>query len=169
MHGNTGKQNLWLSAEGQQHNKQACDQLQKRGRTSMDQLQASLQRNLDYIRTKLGNSSDIVIRELRVGGKGEQRIALVYTDGLADQAIITDFMMESLLNDSQILQGDNSTQQADSAASQGAMATNSRPDQLGGSGGSAWSVSAPSTASSNGDQLSSQFNLQQSSQQGPQQ
>ncbi|SDG34287.1 MULTISPECIES: spore germination protein, partial [unclassified Paenibacillus] len=134
----------------------------------MDQLQASLQRNLDYIRTKLGNSSDIVIRELRVGGKGEQRIALIYTDGLVDQAIIIDFMMESLLGDSQVLQGDNSTQQSDSAASQGSMGANGTPDWSGGSG-AAWSGYAPTFASTSGVQFSSQFSSQQGTQQGSQQ
>lgn len=98
----------------------------------MDQLQASLHNNLDYIRTKLGNSSDIVVRELRIGGDGEQRVALIYTDGMADQAIITDFIMESLLGDSQALQGNKSKTKA---ASSGTNKTKEEqePEQTGGS------------------------------------
>lgn len=111
----------------------------------MDQLQASLHNNLDYIRMKLGNSSDIVIRELRVGGDGEQRVAVIYTDGMADQATITDFIMESLLGDSQVLRGNKSKTKTDSSGADKTKEGQGDPDQM----DSSSTAAEGSTASSN--------------------
>ncbi|MCM3703608.1 spore germination protein [Paenibacillus macerans] len=58
-----------------------------------------LEANLQAIRDTLGNSTDIIIRNLPVGYEGNQSIAILYTDGLADQNIITDFIMKSVMLD----------------------------------------------------------------------
>ncbi|MGM1022625.1 MAG: spore germination protein [Bacillota bacterium] len=64
------------------------------------QLSASLGQNLQRIRQALGNSTDIIIREVRIGKDGEQNIAILYTDGLADTNVVSDFIMESMMLDS---------------------------------------------------------------------
>ncbi|MBE1555984.1 spore germination protein [Sporosarcina limicola] len=60
-------------------------------------LHTSLQDNIRDIKKTLGNSTDIVIREVRIGKSGDQLIGIVYTDGLADKSAITDFIMETLM------------------------------------------------------------------------
>ncbi|QNK89126.1 spore germination protein [Sporosarcina sp. resist] len=62
-------------------------------------LSTSLQKNIKQIKETLGNSTDIVIREVCIGRSGNLSIGLIYTDGLADQKAITDFIMESLMFD----------------------------------------------------------------------
>lgn len=55
-------------------------------------IEAKLQPNIDKIRKDLGNSDDIVIREITFG---VARAAIIYTDGLADKKMITDFILET--------------------------------------------------------------------------
>nr|WP_227793667.1 spore germination protein [Paenibacillus guangzhouensis] len=52
----------------------------------------------------LGNSTDVVIREIRIGKDGNQMAGLVYTDGLADTKLISDFIMESVMLDMKAIQ-----------------------------------------------------------------
>jgi spore germination protein KA len=47
----------------------------------------------------LGGSDDIIIREIRIGKEGNVQVGIIYTDGLADPKMITDFIMESLMLD----------------------------------------------------------------------
>ncbi|REK71797.1 spore germination protein [Paenibacillus paeoniae] len=58
-------------------------------------IMASLPDNLELIRQQLGNSSDIVIRQ--VGLPGEIAWAVVYTDGLADKQLVSEFILESAM------------------------------------------------------------------------
>ncbi|MFC7751216.1 spore germination protein [Paenibacillus thermoaerophilus] len=60
-------------------------------------LSASLSRNLRKIGQTLGNSADIVIREVRVGQTGDNRIA--YTDGLTDTKAVSEFILETVMLD----------------------------------------------------------------------
>lgn len=69
---------------------------------SEDQLNANIGLNLQRIRQTLGNSTDIIIREVRIGKDGDQIIAILYTDGLADKNIVSDFIMESMMLDSSL-------------------------------------------------------------------
>ncbi|WP_019421256.1 spore germination protein [Paenibacillus sp. OSY-SE] len=62
-------------------------------------LQTSLQANLQHIQETVGNSTDIIIREVPIGKTGEQKIAVIYTDGLADSKVVIDFIMETLMLD----------------------------------------------------------------------
>ncbi len=66
------------------------------------QLSPNIGSNLQRIRQALGNSTDIIIREVRIGKDGEQIIAILYTDGLADKNIVSDFIMESMMLDSSL-------------------------------------------------------------------
>ncbi|MGM0880391.1 MAG: spore germination protein [Bacillota bacterium] len=60
-------------------------------------LNESLDENIRKIKEDLGSSDDIIIREIRIGREGSVKIAVLYTDGLADKQVITEFFMESLM------------------------------------------------------------------------
>lgn len=60
-------------------------------------LYQSLQKNIDEIKTTMGNSSDLVVREISIGLKGEIKACLAYTDGLVDIKVIQESIMESFL------------------------------------------------------------------------
>ncbi|RCX13281.1 spore germination protein KA [Fontibacillus phaseoli] len=63
---------------------------------SSDVLSADLKSNLDYIRKTLGGSTDIMIREISLDEKDGLKVAVLYTDGLADQNTITESIMKTL-------------------------------------------------------------------------
>jgi spore germination protein KA len=52
--------------------------------------------NIDFIKSEMGNSKDLIIREFQVGGK--IHAAAICTDGLCDQKIIADFIINSLMH-----------------------------------------------------------------------
>ncbi len=60
-------------------------------------LKTNLQENIQHIKNSLGNSSDIVIREIQIGSERQIKAAIIYTDGLADSKSIQNFIMESLM------------------------------------------------------------------------
>lgn len=60
-------------------------------------LSSDLKKNLNFIKTSLGRSSDIVIREFRVGKDGKIKMALIYTDGLVDSNVIQNFILKILM------------------------------------------------------------------------
>nr|WP_245699650.1 spore germination protein [Paenibacillus glacialis] len=60
-------------------------------------LTINLQENLQHINNSLGNSSDIVIREIQIGSERQIKAAIIFTDGLADSKSIQNFIMESLM------------------------------------------------------------------------
>lgn len=62
-------------------------------------LKPSLKGNLQKVRQTIGNSSDIVIRELEAGANGQMQIGIIYTDGLVDKTFINEFIFEALLMD----------------------------------------------------------------------
>ncbi|SDN09424.1 spore germination protein KA [Psychrobacillus sp. OK028] len=62
-------------------------------------LKTSLQDNIKTVKDTLGASSDIVIREIRIGKGGVLKAALMYTDGLSDTVAIQNFILESLMLD----------------------------------------------------------------------
>ncbi|RJX37318.1 spore germination protein [Paenibacillus pinisoli] len=66
----------------------------------------SLQDNLELIRSQLGNSSDIVIRELSYPGGDGLALAVVYTDGLADKQSVSEFILESAMLRDQMTRGE---------------------------------------------------------------
>jgi spore germination protein KA len=61
-------------------------------------LSLNLNENLQQIRQNVGNSPDVVIREFEIGNSRVQ-IAAVYTSGLADNNMVSDFVMRSLMID----------------------------------------------------------------------
>ena len=60
-------------------------------------LKPSLHENVKMLRSRLGNSADLVVRELPLGGKEGVMCALLYLDGLADKDSLFR-LMESLLS-----------------------------------------------------------------------
>ncbi|WP_082087833.1 spore germination protein [Domibacillus indicus] len=68
-----------------------------------DALYTSLAANLDKIKRKTGNSPDVVIRPIKVGGaQAELETAVVYVKGLVDDQSIHDFLIESLMNNAEL-------------------------------------------------------------------
>ncbi|AVK86611.1 spore germination protein [Lysinibacillus sp. B2A1] len=65
-------------------------------------LSTSLLKNIKTIKSSLGNSNDIIIREFFIGKPIEVPIAIIYTDGLADNISITDFILESIISDFEV-------------------------------------------------------------------
>ncbi|MET3576145.1 spore germination protein [Bhargavaea ullalensis] len=63
-----------------------------------DRLQKSLQENLLLLKVTLGESSDIVCREVAIGREGIPA-GILYTDGLTDTASLQDFLLETLMID----------------------------------------------------------------------
>lgn len=59
-------------------------------------LSPELESNLNHIRRTLGNSTDIVIREIPLDEGEKHYMAVVYTDGLADQKIISESIMSAV-------------------------------------------------------------------------
>ncbi|TQR19005.1 spore germination protein [Psychrobacillus vulpis] len=59
-------------------------------------LHTELLENIKKIKEATGNSNDVVIREMQIGKSEKLLIAIIYTDGLADKTVITDFIMKSL-------------------------------------------------------------------------
>ncbi|MEC2078546.1 spore germination protein [Metabacillus fastidiosus] len=64
-----------------------------------DPLSLDLKENIQKVKQTLGNSDDIVIREIRIGKKKTIEAGIIYTDGLIDSASVQDFIMESLMLD----------------------------------------------------------------------
>ncbi|MDQ0215817.1 spore germination protein KA [Oikeobacillus pervagus] len=60
-------------------------------------LKASLEDNIQYIKQMLGNSSDMVIREIRIGDEGQFKAGIFYIDGLVDTQSVQNFILESLM------------------------------------------------------------------------
>ncbi|MGE1163742.1 spore germination protein [Peribacillus simplex] len=64
-----------------------------------DLLKTRLQENIQYVKQQLGNSADIVIREIQIGKGRIVKACIFYTDGLVDTNAIQNFIMESLMLD----------------------------------------------------------------------
>ncbi|WP_347548575.1 spore germination protein [Pseudalkalibacillus hwajinpoensis] len=60
-------------------------------------LMINLEENLEVIKKTLGESSDIVIRDVLAGTDGNIHLAVIYTEGLADKTFIQDFIIKPLM------------------------------------------------------------------------
>nr|WP_259391609.1 spore germination protein [Paenibacillus sp. 1011MAR3C5] len=81
---------------------------------------SGLQNNLALIRSELGNSTDIVIREVGVPGSGGLALAVIYADGLADKQSVSEFILESAMMRDRMKhgEGENSNQASPQALAQ---------------------------------------------------
>ncbi|MCT9852731.1 spore germination protein [Priestia megaterium] len=68
---------------------------------SAEHIQDSLSANLNIIKQKIGNSSDVVIRHLKMGSNSNIRVAIVYLEGIVDNQSIQEFLLESMMKDNE--------------------------------------------------------------------
>ena len=62
-------------------------------------LKQNLNENLQHIKEKLGDSTDIIIREINIGNEGKIKVGIAYTDGLSNLETLQNFIMETLMMD----------------------------------------------------------------------
>ncbi|MEK5070955.1 spore germination protein [Sporosarcina sp. FSL K6-1508] len=72
---------------------QAVDPNQK------DALKINLQENIQTLKGALGESADVVFREIQIGKEGIIKAGIIYTDGLTDTTALQDFILETLMLD----------------------------------------------------------------------
>ncbi|MFF2752776.1 spore germination protein [Psychrobacillus sp. NPDC058041] len=61
-------------------------------------IESSLSKNLEVIKQKTGNSSDIIIRPLKIGHNSNIKMAILYVKGLVDNQLVNDFVIDSIMN-----------------------------------------------------------------------
>lgn len=66
---------------------------------SGEHIQDSLSVNLDIIRQKTGNSSDLVVRHLKMGRDSDIKTAIVYIEGIVDNRTIQEFLLQTMMKD----------------------------------------------------------------------
>ncbi|MEY9977403.1 spore germination protein [Lysinibacillus sp. RC79] len=64
-----------------------------------DQLYSSLSQNLKIIKNTLGNSNDLILREITVGKAEKYAFAIIYVDGLTDKISISESVIDKLMLD----------------------------------------------------------------------
>ncbi|MEI4768163.1 spore germination protein [Psychrobacillus sp. FJAT-51614] len=75
----------------------STDQIQES--KDKNELATNLKENLKYIKDTLGESTDIIFRELKFGPGGAMSAGIIYTDGLSDTSSLQNFIMETLMLD----------------------------------------------------------------------
>lgn len=60
----------------------------------------SLSKNLEILKQRTGNSSDIIIRHLKLGHHSKRKIALVYIKGMIDNQSVNEFLIDAMINHS---------------------------------------------------------------------
>ncbi|MGM0922327.1 MAG: spore germination protein [Bacillota bacterium] len=77
----------------------------------------SLAENIATLNQKTGNSSDVIIRMLKINKYPEIRVAIVYIEGIVDNQSINDFIIESIMDDFDLIERtDNHEEILDSMA-----------------------------------------------------
>ncbi len=70
---------------------------QSQAKQNNEPLEPLLTDNIEKIKELLGNSDDIITREIRIGKDGRIKACVVFTDGLIDSHAAQNFIMESLM------------------------------------------------------------------------
>lgn len=60
-------------------------------------LRLKLEENLQHIKSSVGESSDIVFREIKIGNEGNIKVGIIYTEGLSDSVTLQQIIMETLM------------------------------------------------------------------------
>ncbi|WP_227935217.1 spore germination protein [Alkalihalobacillus deserti] len=60
-------------------------------------LYINLKKNIQIIQETLGNSSDIIIRQISIGQDRDVQVSIIFVDGLSNSSSLNDFVLESLL------------------------------------------------------------------------
>ncbi|MDQ0858850.1 spore germination protein [Bacillus sp. V2I10] len=84
-------------------NQSSIDHKDERNEINEDMLSTNLNVNIQHVKQLLGNSSDLVIREIQIGKGRLFKACLFYTDGLVDTNSIQNYIMKSLMLDDQDL------------------------------------------------------------------
>lgn len=80
--------------------KQSQQQNQKPSTTSnKTPIKLNVTDSIHYIKSNLGQSSDIITREFQAAEDGSLKLAIAYTDGLADKTFVQDFILKTLMVD----------------------------------------------------------------------
>ncbi|MEK3757624.1 spore germination protein [Paenibacillus sp. FSL R7-0337] len=77
--------------------------------------------SLLYIQTELGDSPDLLIRRIQIGGERRLEAAAVHLSGLADPASVNEFVLGSLLNHTEELFLDSTAGNADRPQEQASL------------------------------------------------
>lgn len=78
-------------------NKDSSEQNPLKGKSDKIPLHKSLHDNVQFIRTTIGNSTDVIMRDIHVGSKNEIKVAIFYTDGLTDTKALNSFILDPLI------------------------------------------------------------------------
>lgn len=62
----------------------------------------NLDDNISYIKEEMGNSTDLVIRQFKLGKPSNTKAAIIYINGLVDKDIIQSFMLELTDNNNDV-------------------------------------------------------------------
>jgi len=69
-------------------------------------LSKSLEKNLQVLRETLGQSSDVIIREMKIDSNSNVDAAAIYIDGLADRDLVNHDILQPLMFNLQLIKGD---------------------------------------------------------------
>ncbi|MEH7346499.1 spore germination protein [Bacillus sp. JJ1532] len=88
--------------KGKMQKKNSTNQQENSPIQSIDKLSnnidTSLSLNLEVIKQRTGNSTDIVIRPVKLGPHPKVKTAIVYIKGLVDSQTVNDFLIEAMIN-----------------------------------------------------------------------
>lgn len=76
-------------------------------------LAAALEKNVQKVKETLGDSTDLIVRELWVGGRPDLKAAILYIDGLADTTVVQDFVVRAVTNSEMISEAQERSPEAD--------------------------------------------------------
>ncbi|WP_407545294.1 spore germination protein [Priestia sp. HNGD-A6] len=82
-----------------QEKKRPQDEEHQTANHQKEQLEVSLSNNLNMIKQKTGKSSDVIIREIKLGGKADINTAIVYIEGIVDNQSIQAYILQSMMKD----------------------------------------------------------------------
>ncbi|WP_249366986.1 spore germination protein [Neobacillus rhizophilus] len=82
---------------------------QSQAKQKSEPIELVLTDNIQKIKELLGNSDDIITREIRIGKDGRIKACVVFTDGLVDSHAAQNFIMESLMIDLRMIDAETET------------------------------------------------------------
>lgn len=71
------------------------------------QIDSSLKANLEYIKNRIGNSTDLVMRNIVADNHQQMNLTLIYIDGIVDSQTIQDYLLTALMDRKDSREGDD--------------------------------------------------------------
>lgn len=87
----------WKKQKKNSNNQEENSPIQPINKMS-NNIDTSLSLNLEVIKQRTGNSTDIVIRPVKLGQDPKVKTAIVYIKGLVDSQTVNDFLIEAVIN-----------------------------------------------------------------------